>query len=90
MAGEQQARAARLADRCEERGQRSRLGEVGRRYGERVTVLAVAVESPEEQVRELAEGLKLPAHVVMGTDERVAPFGTVTGVPTMFVFDQRG
>ncbi len=66
------------------------LGEVGRRYGERVTVLAVAVESPEEQVREMTEGLKLPAHVVMGTDERVAPFGTVTGVPTMFVFDQRG
>jgi thiol-disulfide isomerase/thioredoxin len=66
------------------------LGEVERLYGERVTVVAVAVESPEAEVRELTEGLKLRAHVLMGTDERVAPFGTVTGVPTMFVFDQRG
>ena len=66
------------------------LGQVERRYGDRVTVVAVAVESEEAQVRELTRTLDAPIHVVMGTDEIVAPFGTVTGVPLMMVFDQTG
>lgn len=66
------------------------LGQVERRYGERVTVVAVAVESEESQVRELTRPLEAPVHVVMGSDKVVAPFGTVTGVPLMMVFDQTG
>lgn len=65
------------------------LGEVERRYGERVTVVAVAVESEEPQVRELTKTLA-GVRVVMGPDAVVAPFGTVTSVPTMLVFDARG
>lgn len=65
------------------------LGEVERRYGERVTVVAVAVESDAPQVREMTAGLA-GVRVVMGADAVVAPFGTVTSVPTMLVFDAGG
>lgn len=65
------------------------LGEVERKYGERVTVVAVAVESDEAQVRELTKTLT-GVRVVQGTDTVVAPFGTVTSVPTMLVFDRQG
>lgn len=66
------------------------LGEVERRYGDRVTVVAVAVESEEAQVRELTRSLGAGINVVMGSDKVVAPFGTVTAVPVMMVFDQTG
>jgi len=53
-------------------------------------VLAVAVESKEEDVRKLALSLKLPVSPVVGSGEEVAPFGDLTSVPTMFVFDRQG
>ncbi len=66
------------------------LGQTERRYGDRVTVVAIAVESEEAQVRELTRTLGAGVNVVMGSDKIVAPFGTVTGVPLMMVFDQTG
>jgi thiol-disulfide isomerase/thioredoxin len=66
------------------------LGEVKRRHGERVEVVAVAVESEEAAVRELTKPLGLPVSVVMGTEELAAPFGTLGSVPRTFVFDKTG
>lgn len=66
------------------------LGEVKQRYGDKVEVIAIAVESEDQEIRQLAQSLNLPFRVVTGTNELVAPFGTITSVPTMFVFDQRG
>jgi thiol-disulfide isomerase/thioredoxin len=66
------------------------LSEVKRRYGDKVTVLAVAVESEEAEVRKLAESLDPSVKVALGSDALIASFGDITSVPTMFVFDQRG
>jgi thiol-disulfide isomerase/thioredoxin len=66
------------------------LGDIKRRHGDNVEVLAVAVESKEEEVRELTKELKLPVSVVMSTEELAAPFGTLGSVPRMFVFDRQG
>lgn len=66
------------------------LGKVERRYGDKVTVLAVAVESAEEDVKKLIKPLALPVHVIMGEKQMVAPFGDFSSVPTLFVFDRQG
>jgi len=66
------------------------LGKVERRYGDKVTVLAVAVESSEEDVKKMIRPLALPVHVVMGDKQMVAPFGDFSSVPTLFVFDRQG
>lgn len=66
------------------------LGEVERRYGDKVTVIAMALDSEEPEVRKLIESLKLPVQVTMGKEEVVSTFGTVTSIPTMFVFDREG
>ena len=66
------------------------LGEVKKRYGDRVAVLAVAVESEEGTVRELAGKLGLPLVFAMGTPEVARLFGDLSAVPTLFVFDRKG
>jgi thiol-disulfide isomerase/thioredoxin len=66
------------------------LGDIKRRYGNKVVVVAFAVESEESQVRELATSLKLPVSIVMGTNDLVLPFGTLGSVPRLFVFDEQG
>lgn len=72
------------------RGTLGWLGELERRYGEKVEVVAIAVESEEADVRRLVASLKLPVRVVMGTKEIAAPFGAFSTVPTLFVFDGEG
>lgn len=66
------------------------LGEIERRYGDKVTVITIALDSEEADVRSMIESLKLPVQAAMGKEEVVSSFGTVTSVPTMFVFDRQG
>jgi len=66
------------------------LTSIKRRYGDRVMVLAVAVESEEAEIRKLAQSLDPSIKVAFGTDAAMVAFGDITSVPTMFVFDQRG
>lgn len=66
------------------------LGEIKRRSPERVVVVAIAVESEESQVRELAKTLSVPVNFVMASPEMILPFGTLGSVPRMFVFDGGG
>lgn len=66
------------------------LGEIERRYGDKVTVIAMALDSEEADVRKLVESLKLPVQTVIGKEEIVSSFGTVASVPTMFIFDRQG
>src|SRR5262249_43470490 len=66
------------------------LGEVKQRYGDSVEVVTVAIESEEPEVRKQAQSLKLAPRVVMGTETLAASFGTISSVPTMFVFDRQG
>jgi cytochrome c biogenesis protein CcmG/thiol:disulfide interchange protein DsbE len=64
------------------------LAELKKRYGERLVVLAIAVESEEKDVRELAKDS--PVNVVLGSESLVAPFGTLGSVPRLFIFDGTG
>lgn len=66
------------------------LGDVARRYGDDLAVVAVAVASKEEDVKKAVEEEKLAFPVVMGTDELTSKFGNVVAVPTLFLFDRQG
>ena len=66
------------------------LGELGQRHGDRIGVLAFAVESPEPEVRELVESAGGAVRWALGTPELASAFGDVVAVPTLFVFDREG
>jgi thiol-disulfide isomerase/thioredoxin len=66
------------------------LGGLRHRYGDKVAVLAVAVESDEADVRKLTAELGLPFRWAMGTPELARAFGDINAVPTLFVFDRGG
>ena len=66
------------------------LGDIKKKHGDGVEVVAVAVESKEADVRELTKPLGAQVNFVMGTEELAAPFGTLGSVPRMFVFDREG
>jgi thiol-disulfide isomerase/thioredoxin len=66
------------------------LGELKKKHGDKLEVLAVAVESEEENVRKLRDDLGLPFTWAMATPEAVRAFDDVTAVPTLRLFDGRG
>ena len=72
------------------RGTLGWLGEVKKRYGDRLTVLAIAVESQEPDVRKLTKSLDLPLTWAMGSPEMARAFGDISAVPTLFLFDRTG
>jgi thiol-disulfide isomerase/thioredoxin len=72
------------------RGTLSWLGTVKEKYGDRVVVLALAVESDEAEVRKLAATLKVPVRWAMRTPSILQAFGDVSAVPTLLMFDRQG
>lgn len=72
------------------RGTLAWLGDIKRRYGGRIEVVAIAVESDEAEVRKLAGEPGTPLRWVMGTPEVARAFGDLAGLPTLFVFDADG
>jgi thiol-disulfide isomerase/thioredoxin len=72
------------------RGSLSWYGELKKKYGDRLAVVAIAVDSEEADVRKLVGELKLPFVWTMGTPELGRAFGDVSAVPTLFVFDPQG
>jgi thiol-disulfide isomerase/thioredoxin len=72
------------------RGTLGWLGEVEKRFGKKLAIVAIAIESPEDKVRKLAGELKLPLTWVMGKPDIVRAFGDVSAVPTLLVYDVNG
>jgi thiol-disulfide isomerase/thioredoxin len=66
------------------------LGEVKRKYGDNVAILAFAVESPEDQVRALAGSLSPDIRWAISDAATASAFGDVVAVPTMLLFDRSG
>lgn len=66
------------------------LGQVKRKYGDDVAILALAVESPEEQVRALASSLSPDIQWAISDAATARAFGDVVAVPTMLLFDRSG
>lgn len=72
------------------RGALGWLGGLKRRHGDRIEVVAIAVQSEEPAVRRLAAELALPLVFTLGTPELVRAFGDVSAVPTLLVFGPDG
>lgn len=72
------------------RGALAWLGGLKKKYGDKLAVLALAVESDEPNVKKLQRELKLPFTFAMGTPDLVRALGDVSSVPTLFVFDKTG
>jgi thiol-disulfide isomerase/thioredoxin len=54
------------------------------------TVVAVAVESEQGEVRRLVQQKQLSGEIVMGTPEIIDAFGGIQAVPTLFLADKNG
>jgi hypothetical protein len=52
--------------------------------------VAIAVESPEREVRALAGELAAPLRFAIGGPDAARSFGDISAVPTLFVFDRAG
>ncbi|HEY7402859.1 MAG TPA: TlpA disulfide reductase family protein [Candidatus Angelobacter sp.] len=66
------------------------LGELKKKYGDNVAILALAVESPEDKVRETAGSLSPELNWAITDAATAQAFGDITAVPTMFLFDRSG
>jgi thiol-disulfide isomerase/thioredoxin len=66
------------------------VGDLKKRWGDRLAVVAIAVESDETKVRRLTKELDLPLTWVIGTPDLVRAFGDVSAVPTLLLFDRTG
>lgn len=66
------------------------LGELKQKYGDRLAILALAVESPEQQVRDTKASLSRDLHWAITDAATAQAFGDLTSVPTLFLFDRSG
>ena len=66
------------------------LDELQRGHPDTLSVIAIAIDSPEADVHKVVADLKPAYHVLMGTTDVIAPFGAVAAVPKLFVFDRSG
>jgi thiol-disulfide isomerase/thioredoxin len=66
------------------------LPSLQKKYGDRATVLAIAVDSKPDDVRKMAGSFKPNYPIVMGTPEVIKAFGAVAAVPKVIVYDARG
>lgn len=72
------------------RGTLKALGDLERKFGDRLTVIAVAVESDSARVRQTARDLGLPLTWTIATPEVVRAFGGVGAVPTLHLYGPDG
>ena len=72
------------------RGTLGWLGSLKQRFGDRLAVVAISVESPEDKIRKLVTDLNLPLTWVIGKPDVIRAFGDVSAVPTLLVFDESG
>jgi len=66
------------------------LGQLKKNYGDKLAVVAIAVESPESGIRSTAASLSPDIHWAIADAPTAAAFGDITSVPTMFLFDRSG
>jgi thiol-disulfide isomerase/thioredoxin len=66
------------------------LGTLKAKYGDKLAILALAVESPEPAVRATAAAMGPAVRWAITDSATAQAFGDITAVPTMFVFDRAG
>jgi thiol-disulfide isomerase/thioredoxin len=66
------------------------LSELKRKHGDNLAILALAVESPEDQIRSTVSSLSPDLHWAITDAATAQSFGDITAVPTLFLFDRAG
>jgi thiol-disulfide isomerase/thioredoxin len=66
------------------------LGQLQKKYGDNIAVLALAVESPEDKIRSTVSSLSPDLHWAIAEPATAQAFGDITSVPTLFLFDRSG
>ena len=66
------------------------LGELKKRHGDNLAIVALAVESPETQIRSTVSSLSPELRWAVTDASTAQSFGDITAVPTMFLFDRSG
>lgn len=66
------------------------LGSLKKKYGDSIAVVALAVESPEDKVRETVASLSPEMRWAITDAATAQAFGDITSVPTLFLFDREG
>ena len=66
------------------------LGQLKSKYGDKLAILALAVESPEDKINALAPSLSPGLRVAVTDAATAEAFGNITSVPTLFLFDRSG
>jgi thiol-disulfide isomerase/thioredoxin len=66
------------------------LGSLRRDRGDRIAIVALAVDSPEDKVRSTVATLNPDLRWAIADEATVRAFGDITAVPTLFLFDQHG
>jgi thiol-disulfide isomerase/thioredoxin len=66
------------------------LGELKKRHGHNLAIVALAVESPETQIRSTVSSLSPDLRWAVTDASTAQSFGDITAVPTMFLFDRSG
>ncbi len=61
-----------------------------RKHGDNIAILALAVESPEDQIRSTANSLSPGLRWAITDVPTAQSFGDITAVPTLFLFDCSG
>jgi len=66
------------------------LGDLKRKHGDKLAILALAVESPEGQIRSTVNSLSPDLRWAIVDAPAAQAFGDITAVPTLFLFDRSG
>jgi thiol-disulfide isomerase/thioredoxin len=66
------------------------LPSLQKKYGDRATIIAIAVDSKPKDVRKMAGSFKPNYPIVIGTPEVIKAFGAVAAVPKLLVYDGHG
>ena len=66
------------------------LGGLKRAHGDRLAIVALAVESPETEVRSVAVSLDPGLRSAIADAVTARAFGDITAVPALFLFDRQG
>jgi cytochrome c biogenesis protein CcmG/thiol:disulfide interchange protein DsbE len=66
------------------------LGRLKAQYGDRIAVVALAVDSPEDKIRATASSLSPGVRWAIADPKTARAFGDIAAVPTLFLFDRGG
>ncbi|HEY0565608.1 MAG TPA: TlpA disulfide reductase family protein [Terriglobales bacterium] len=66
------------------------LGTLQQQHGDDLAVLALAVESPDKDVKALANASSPGVRWAIADADTARAFGDIVSVPTMFIFDRNG